>query len=66
MEDERNNNSDSSESIGSDSDIGSDSIEQQSDYSDINRFEDDIVTLRNFSFITANNNGTTFKMYRLV
>lgn len=29
-------------------------------------FEDDVVTLRNFSFITINAEGTTFQMHRLV
>ncbi|PMB63415.1 Kinesin light chain [Beauveria bassiana] len=54
------------ESIDSGSDSDSDLAEQQSNYSDIDRFESDVVTLRNFSFIIANEDGTTFEMHRLV
>lgn len=31
-----------------------------------NRFEDDLLVLRNYSFITVNRDGTTFEMHRLV
>ena len=68
VRDEHNND----ESTGSDggsidgSDSASNSTEQQSGNSDVDRFETDIVTLRNFSFITTNDGGTTFEMHRLV
>ena len=44
----------------------SDSTELQSVRNESDRFEDDIITLRNFSFIVANDNGITFEMHRLV
>lgn len=47
-------------------DSDSDSTEQQSNYTDNDSFENDVIILRNFSFITANEDGTTFEMHRLV
>ncbi|OAQ72193.2 kinesin [Pochonia chlamydosporia 170] len=64
--DEHNNDADDNESIDSSSDSDSDSTAQQSNYSNNDRFENDILTLRNFSFITANEDRTTFEMHRLV
>lgn len=52
------------ESIGSDSE--SDWTEKHSSYSEEDRFEGDIITLRSFSFIVAKDNPTTFEMHRLV
>ncbi|KAK3177705.1 hypothetical protein K4F52_009553 [Lecanicillium sp. MT-2017a] len=65
--DEHNNDADD-ESIddGIDSDSDTDSTEQQSNYSDSDRFESDIIILRNFCFIIANEDATTFEMHRLV
>lgn len=54
------------ESNDSGNDSDSDVIEQLSNYSDNDNFETDIMTLRNFSFITANKDGVTFGMHRLV
>ncbi|KAJ3494312.1 hypothetical protein NLG97_g4162 [Lecanicillium saksenae] len=53
-------------SIDSGNDGGSSVTEQRSNCSDDDRFENDILMLRNFSFITANGDGTTFAMHRLV
>jgi hypothetical protein len=43
-----------------------DSTDSQSNKSEINTFEDDILVLRNYSFIITNEDGSTFKMHRLV
>ncbi|KAJ6788118.1 hypothetical protein PWT90_07393 [Aphanocladium album] len=50
----------------SDSDSDSDLSEQQSNYSDNDRFENDVLILRNFSFIVASADEATFEMHRLV
>ncbi|KAI9148702.1 Kinesin light chain 1 [Paramyrothecium foliicola] len=42
------------------------STEIQSDKSEDDGFEDDVLVLRNYSFITANEDGRTFEMHRLV
>ncbi|KAK2596810.1 hypothetical protein QQS21_006139 [Conoideocrella luteorostrata] len=60
---EHNNYADDNESIDSDGDGDS---TQQFNYSNNDRFENDIATLRNFSFIVANEDCTTFEMHRLV
>ncbi|KAJ3495526.1 hypothetical protein NLG97_g3331 [Lecanicillium saksenae] len=54
------------ESNDSGNDSDSDAAERQSNYSENDGFEDDIITLQNFSFITANEDGVTFEMHRLV
>lgn len=53
---------------GNDSDSGSDSdlSAQQSNCSDNDRFENDVLILQNFSFIIANVDRVTFEMHRLV
>jgi hypothetical protein len=43
-----------------------DSIERQSDKSKNDRFEDDILVLRNYSFVAVNEDGCSFEMHRLV
>ncbi|KFA80741.1 hypothetical protein S40288_10363, partial [Stachybotrys chartarum IBT 40288] len=43
-----------------------DSSSLQSDSSNIDTFEDDVLLLRNYSFVTANEDGYTFEMHRLV
>ncbi|KEY74789.1 hypothetical protein S7711_09922 [Stachybotrys chartarum IBT 7711] len=43
-----------------------DSTEIQSNNSENNGFEDDVLVLRNYSFVTANEDGCTFEMHRLV
>ncbi|KAI9148643.1 Kinesin light chain [Paramyrothecium foliicola] len=43
-----------------------DSTEIQSDKNEDDGFEDDISVLRNYSFVTANEDGCTFEMHRLV
>jgi hypothetical protein len=43
-----------------------DSTEIQSDKSENDGFEDDVLVLRNYSFVTANEDGCTFEMHRLV
>lgn len=40
--------------------------EREFDFNDQDSFENDIFTLRSFSFITANEDGTTFGMHKLV
>ncbi|KAJ2971769.1 hypothetical protein NQ176_g7535 [Zarea fungicola] len=59
--DEQNNEEDN-QSVDSDSDR----TEQQSNYTDGDSFEEDIITLRNFCFIIVNEDGATFQMHRLV
>ncbi|KAK0613579.1 hypothetical protein B0T14DRAFT_437191 [Immersiella caudata] len=53
-------------SDGEDSDDGSEDDDGSSDEEFNVGFEDDIITLRNFSFITTNGDGKTFEMHRLV
>ncbi|KAK2589403.1 hypothetical protein QQS21_012920 [Conoideocrella luteorostrata] len=67
-EDEHNNVTKSGERTNSEgeNDSDSDSIELGFDHSDNDRFENDILILRDFSFIIVNDDGTTFKMHRLV
>ncbi|KAK2595193.1 hypothetical protein QQS21_007098 [Conoideocrella luteorostrata] len=67
-EDEHNNVTESGERTNSEGENNSDSdsIEFKSNYSDNDRFENDIVTLRDFSFIIANDDGISFEMHRLV
>jgi tetratricopeptide (TPR) repeat protein len=43
-----------------------DSDDNDSDDEDKDGFKDDIMTLRNFSFISTNKDGKTFEMHRLV
>ncbi|KFA52616.1 hypothetical protein S40293_10166 [Stachybotrys chartarum IBT 40293] len=43
-----------------------DSTERQSNKSENDVFEDDVLVLRNYSFVTANEDGCTFEMHRLV
>ncbi|KFA70623.1 hypothetical protein S40285_09275 [Stachybotrys chlorohalonatus IBT 40285] len=43
-----------------------DSTEIQPDKSENDGFEDDVLVLRNYSFVTANEDGRTFEMHRLV
>jgi hypothetical protein len=43
-----------------------DSTDPQSNKSEIDTFEDDILVLRNYSFIIANKDRSTFKIHRLV
>ncbi|KAK2592705.1 hypothetical protein QQS21_009606 [Conoideocrella luteorostrata] len=67
-EDEHNNITVSGERTNSEgeNDSDSDSIEFRSNYSDNNQFENDIIALRDFCFITANDDRTSFEMHRLV
>ncbi|KAM3502994.1 hypothetical protein MY10362_004475 [Beauveria mimosiformis] len=65
-EDKLNDSADDDESSNSGNDSDSDLTEQQSNYSANESFENDIVTLRNFYFIIADEDGTTFEMHRLV
>ncbi|KAJ3499005.1 hypothetical protein NLG97_g681 [Lecanicillium saksenae] len=53
-------------SLRSGNNSNSDLMGQESNYSDNDYFENNIVTLRDFSFITANEDGVTFEMHRLV
>ncbi|KAK6063282.1 Kinesin light chain 5 [Seiridium cupressi] len=48
------------------SDSDSTEIQLEESESEINRFEDDVLVLRNYSFIIANEDGCTFEMHRLV
>lgn len=59
---------DMDESIDSErsSDSDGDWKEWQSNYTDDDSFESDIVTLRNYDFISVNEDGATFEMHRLV
>ncbi|KAJ3497372.1 hypothetical protein NLG97_g1956 [Lecanicillium saksenae] len=61
---EPNDSADGTDSTDGSND--SDLEEQQSNYSDIDKFENDVLTLRNFSFIIAREDGAAFEMHRLV
>ncbi|KAK2612316.1 hypothetical protein QQS21_001742 [Conoideocrella luteorostrata] len=67
-EDENNNIIDDGESTSDEakSSCDSDSTEVHSNYSSNDRFESDIVMLRDFSFIIANDDKKSFEMHRLV
>ncbi|KAJ3499712.1 hypothetical protein NLG97_g107 [Lecanicillium saksenae] len=64
--DELNDAADNTGRVDSGNDSDSDSTERNSHYSDDDNFDEDIMTLRNFSFLTANEDGNTFEMHRLV
>ncbi|CEJ91771.1 hypothetical protein VHEMI07463 [[Torrubiella] hemipterigena] len=64
IRDTSDHDADDGKSIGSNSD--SDWTYENSNCSDNDEFESDIIALRNFSFIVANKDGTTFEMHRLV
>ncbi|CEJ89966.1 hypothetical protein VHEMI05780 [[Torrubiella] hemipterigena] len=64
IRDTSDDNTDDGKSIGSNGD--SDWTYENSHCSDNDEFESDIIALRNFSFIVANKDGTTFEMHRLV
>ena len=49
-----------------DADVGDHDEDSSSQSSCSDGFEDDITTLRNYSFITLNTDGASFKMHRLV
>jgi hypothetical protein len=59
---------DSNEGENGDDNSGSDSecTEKKFDSSEINGFKNDILTLRDYSFIIANKNKRNFKMRKLV
>lgn len=57
---------DPAKSVDRGNDSDSDLTEQRSNYSDNGSFEEDIITLRNFAFLIANEDGNTFEMHRLV
>ncbi|KAK8142848.1 hypothetical protein G3M48_008096 [Beauveria asiatica] len=64
--DEHNTDASDGEAIDSGSGSNSDSTQRRSNYGGIDEFDTDIITLRNFSFISVNEDGTIFEMHRLV
>ncbi|KFA78635.1 hypothetical protein S40288_10320, partial [Stachybotrys chartarum IBT 40288] len=60
-EDEETENEDSKDGWSDDN-----STEMRSDKSKKNGLEDDVLVLRNYSFVTTNEDGCTFEMHRLV
>lgn len=65
---ERNSRQDQTESSGDNNDANhSDDDEDDTSESSVSDgFEDDVLALRNYSFISINADGTTFEMHRLV
>lgn len=69
--DQRNSQQDQKENNGGrfvhgDASYSNDNVDGTSQSSVSNGFEDDVLTLRNYSFISINLDGTTFEMHSLV